>query len=189
MREVYDANVERVEEWLPKLSGSQTNDLEAFLDNWKENKDRYEAVAKAADLPPELVAAIHWRESTADFSTYLHQGDPLGKPAVHEPTNIPVFSDWDAAAAHALDSKSYVAEQLNIDNSTQEMAALATYAEYYNGLGYSYRDKPSPYVWAGTDQYKRGKYVSDGRYSKWTKDTQLGVVLMIQGIRDLEATE
>jgi lysozyme family protein len=86
-----------------------------------------------------------------------------------------------------LGLKSYVAEDLDIDNSTQEMAALATYAEYYNGLGYSYRDKPSPYVWSGTDQYKRGKYVSDGRYSAWAKDGQLGVVVMIQGIRALEA--
>ena len=186
MQSVYDANAVRAEEWLPRLSGSQASDLELFLNNWKANKAKYERVAAAADLPAELVAAIHWRESTADFSTYLHQGDPLGRPAVNWPTNIPVFHNWEDAAIHALKSKDYVADALSLDASTEELAALTTYAEYYNGLGYSYRDKPSPYVWAGTDQYKRGKFVADGRYNGWTKDSQLGVTIMIQGIRDLE---
>ncbi len=61
---------------------------------------------------------------------------------------------------------------------------MATYAEYYNGLGYYKRGRPSPYVFSGTDQYRRGKYVADGRYSRGARDRQLGVATMIQAIRE-----
>ena len=34
------------------------------------------------NVPAPLIAALHMRESSGKFNTYLHQGDPLGKPAV-----------------------------------------------------------------------------------------------------------
>ena len=187
MRDVYDANEERAEDWKEKLSKQQQSDLDDFYDNWEKNKSRYETVAAETGIPAALIAALHWRESTGDFTTYLHQGDPLGKKAVHVPKDIPLFHKWEPAAEHALDLKKSIRDDLSITEDTTDLAALATYAEYYNGLGYYNRDKPSPYVWAGTDQYTRGKYVSDGRYSSVTKDKQLGVVAMVQHIWDEDA--
>ena len=61
------------------------------------------------------------------------------------------------------------------------------YAEFYNGLGYHQRGVPSSYVWSGTDQYKSGKYVADGKYSASTKDTQLGVMAMMEKIDKADA--
>jgi len=34
---------------------------------------------------------------------------------------------------------------------------------------------PSPYVWSGTDQYNRGKYIADGHYDPHAIDKQLGM--------------
>ena len=41
------------------------------------------------------------------------------------------------------------------------IAGTLTQLEQYNGLGHAPRDVPSPYLWAGTDQYKSGKFVRE----------------------------
>lgn len=61
-----------------------------------------------------------------------------------------------------------------------------TIAEAYNGLGYARMGRPSPYIWSGTDQYVRGKYVSDGKYDANKVDTQLGVAVALQALIDLD---
>src|SRR6185369_1832675 len=49
-----------------------------------------------------------------------------------------------------------------------------TMLEKYNGLGYAAKGVPSPYIWAGTNQYQSGKYVRDHVYDPNAVDTQLG---------------
>jgi lysozyme family protein len=186
-RKVYDANVKRVENAKLKPTAAQNNDLKAFYKNWEKNRARYQTVAAKTGIPAELIAALHFRESSGNFGTYLHQGDKLGKPAVHVPEDIPLFHTWEPAAEHALKMKSSLKTNLNLTENTTDLAALATYAEYYNGLGYYNRGKPSPYVWSGTDQYNRGKYTSDGNYSRLVKDKQLGVIAMVRYIWEMDA--
>lgn len=183
--ESFTANQERVGSMQVGLSESQMRDMSVFVDKWEQNKNRYQAVSLLTNMPPELIAAIHWRESSGRFDTYLHQGDPLGRPAVNWPNNIPVFHVWEDAAVHALNMKDSLREQLEIDAATKDATLLATYAEAYNGLGYHYRDKPSPYVYSGTSEYSSGKFVSDGRYNAATVDQQLGVMPMLGAIGGL----
>jgi peptidoglycan hydrolase-like protein with peptidoglycan-binding domain len=183
-RDVYQDNQARLSKMQPSLSRSQEGELEAFLRNWDKNQGRYEAIEKKAGLPAELIAALHFREASANFGTYLHQGDPLGRPAVHWPTNIPVFHKWEEAAVHALGTQRGIQDLFNIDANTTDMAALSSYAEYYNGLGYYDKGKPSPYVFAGSNQYRGGKYVADGRYDPDHVDQQLGVATMLTALRD-----
>ncbi len=186
MRRVYDAARKRLEAmgWL--LRRYHKRDLAKFYANYQANKARYERVAAKTGIPAELIAALHWRESSGSFSKYLHQGDPLGRPARHVPKNIPVFYKWEDAAIHALRMKRSIRDRLRITSSTTDPAALATFAEYYNGLGYFNKGRPSPYVFSGTDQYTSGKYIRDRVYASWVKDRQLGVMAMIQYIRAME---
>lgn len=164
------------------LSSSQQNELRLFQENWVAHKARYQRVAAKTGVPAELIAAIHYRESSMDFGTYLHQGDKLGKKAVHVPKNIPIFYDWEEAAVHALNMKKGLREGLGMTEDTTDEVAMASYAEAYNGLGYSQRGVASPYVYAGTDQYSKGLYVSDGKYSKDAKDRRLGVFALTRGV-------
>jgi lysozyme family protein len=165
------------------LTPRQEKDMEQFIKNWESHKARYEKVAETAGVPAKLIASLHWRESTGDFGTYLHQGDPLGKQAVNEPANIPIFKQWEPAAEHALDMKKGIRDAYKIDENTTDEAALASYAERYNGLGYfNHRAMASPYVYSGTDQYKKGKYVGDGDWDPNHKDGQLGVLAMLRRI-------
>lgn len=187
MAAVYDKHAKSMPKVSYNLRGTQSSDLKSFYANWKKNKARYEAVEAKTGVPAELIAALHWRESTANFKTYLHQGDPLGRKAVHVPKNIPLFHKWENAAVHALNMKGSIRKKLGITATTTDMAALATFAEYYNGLGYHYKKTASPYVYSGTNQYSRGKYVADGRYSRTHRDNQLGVVTMLNYITEMEA--
>lgn len=179
-KRAFDANAAR----LPgmELSGTHQGELDGFMAHWKQHKARYEQVAAKVDLPAPLIAALHWRESSGDFTRYLHQGDRLGRPAVNVPKNIPVFHEWEPAAIHALNMKGSIAKQLALDGQTKDLAAIATYAEMYNGLGYHYKGKASPYVYAGTNKYTKGKYVKDGVYNANVKDQQVGVMAMWEAI-------
>ena len=168
------------------LSEGQLRDMRRFQENWLTNQYRYQAVSSLTNVPAELIAALHWRESTGNFGTYLHQGDPLGQPAVNWPTNIPVFDRWEDAAVHALNMKRGLQSQLQMTADTTSTPTIATYAEAYNGLGYQYRNIPSPYVYSGTNQYTSGKYVRDGVFNGSAVDTQLGVLPMVGAIGGLD---
>jgi hypothetical protein len=70
---------------------------------------------------------------------------------------------------------------------------MLTNLERYNGLGYAagplkgkYPPMPSPYVWAGTNQQVKGKYVRDGVFDPNHMDTQLGVAGLILTMMQLD---
>lgn len=157
------------------LSDVQKNELEAFKKNWNENKDKYEAVEEATGMPAELVAAIHWREGSGNFNTYLHNGQKLGQTTTLVPKGI-YFEDWTEAAIDAVTN--YGTSLSSIDPNNIE--TYYDYAEHYNGMGYANRGLPSPYVWAGTDNYEKGKYVADGKFDANYVDQQLGVAVMLR---------
>ena len=179
---IYADHQKHTEAMTTELSADQANDVKNFRAHYEKNAARYEKVGKETGLPAPLIAAIHWRESHGNFNTYLHQGDPLGKPAVHEPTDIPLFTEWEPAAVHALKQKSNVAKSLAMDKDTTDLAAMATYAEFYNGLGYRQHGVESPYVYSGTDQYTGGKYNADGQFSAKSRDQQTGVLPLIESV-------
>lgn len=159
------------------LSGVQENELEAFKKNWEENKDKYEAVEEATGMPAELVAAIHWREGSGNFNTYLHNGQQLGQTTTIVPKGI-YFEDWTAAAIDAVTN--YGSDLSSID--PDDISTYYDYAEHYNGMGYANKGLPSPYVWAGTSNYQSGKYVADGQFDPNYVDQQLGVAVMLRAL-------
>ncbi|XUM22232.1 hypothetical protein ACRAVF_00975 [Bradyrhizobium oligotrophicum S58] len=63
-----------------------------------------------------------------------------------------------------------------------------TLLEQYNGLGYARRGVPSPYVWAGTDQYRAGKYVRDGVYDSQAVDRQPGCAGLLKTMMEIDAS-
>ncbi len=155
------------------MTDAQKSELAKFKGNFEQNKQRYQAVADKTGIPAELIAALHWRESSGNFNTYMHNGDPLGSPTTHYPQGK-LFYDWESSAVDALSTDKY---------GTVVEGDVKTYydfAEHYNGLGYRNKGLASPYVWSGTTNYKGGKYVADGQFSASAIDKQLGVAVMLQ---------
>lgn len=133
-------------------------------------KARYQAVEKRTGVPWWFIAVIHEREASQRWDRSLAQGDYWNKKSVHVPANRGPFNSWEDAAYDALVNCAPYAAR----NKDWSIGNALTMLEKYNGLGYYRKGIPSPYIWAGTDQYSRGKYIADGKFDPNAVDAQLG---------------
>lgn len=145
-----------------------------------QHQSRYEEISEATGIPWELIAGIHYRESSFNFDTYLHNGEQLGRTTTLVPAWL-LFHDWGTAAEHALTQWNYQYGRPGED----DLAAQADFAERFNGLGYRNRGLNSPYVWAGTTQYEGqwGMFVADGQFDRGTSDPRVGVMPIVMVLR------
>lgn len=134
------------------------------------NKLVYEDIEKATGVPWWFVGVTHYRESNLDMNTQLAQGDPLNKVSTHVPKGRGPFTSFKDGAVDALVNCAPYAAR----NKDWSLGNALTMLEKYNGLGYANKGIPSPYIWAGTNQYVSGKYVSDGVFDAQAVDQQLG---------------
>jgi len=145
-------------------------------------KTQYQAVERRTSVPWFFIAVVHERESSQNWAGSLAQGDPWNKVSVHVPIGRGPFASWADAAVDALESCPPYAGR----NHDWSVGGILTMLEQYNGLGYAMRGLPSPYVWSGTDQYSRGKFVRDGFYDPNKVDTQLGCAGLLMAMRALD---
>lgn len=149
------------------------------------HRERYDAVSKTTGVPWDVIGVIHYRESSGDFKGVLHNGQKIiGKDT--KTTIVPKgrgpFSTWEEAAIDALMNCAPYAGK----NKDWSIGGTLDILERYNGLGYRKKGLPSPYLWAGTDQYVKGKYVADGKYDPEHVDKQLGTAAIFMRLRDME---
>jgi lysozyme family protein len=145
-------------------------------------KKRYQAVEAKTGVPWFIIAVIHMRESSQKWDRSLAQGDPIDRVSVHVPAGRGPFASWEDAAIDALvNCHPFLARKKNWSLGP----ALAN-LEAYNGVGYANKGRPSPYLWAGTDQYVSGKYVRDGVYDPNHIDTQPGCAALIKEMQRLD---
>jgi lysozyme family protein len=145
-------------------------------------KARYQAVEAKTGVPWFIIAVIHEREASQNWNTQLGQGDPLGSVSVHVPAGRGPFATWEAGAVDALVScPPYLAR-----HKDWTLGPTLTALETYNGIGYAARGLPSPYVWAGTNQYGSGKFVRDGVYDPSKVDAQMGCAAMLMAMMAID---
>lgn len=150
------------------------------------HKRAYTDVAKQIGCPWEFIAAIHMRESNAHFGGVLHNGERIigrHRKTKLVPRGRGPFVSWEEAAIDALELK----RLHKIDDWSDGRVCFEL--ERYNGWGYRGRGKSkrSPYLWAGTNHQKAGKYIADGKYSSKAWDKQLGALPVLKMIRQLDA--
>jgi lysozyme family protein len=147
-------------------------------------KSRYQAVFAKTGVPWPAIAVIHERECSQDWTRSIAQGDLWDRVSVHVPAGRGPFKSWEDAAVDALNDCAPYAGR----NNDWSIGALLTKLEEYNGLGYAARGVPSPYVWAGTDQYRSGKYVRDGVYDPDVIDSQAGCAGLLMAMKAFDAS-
>lgn len=162
---------------------TRSSQINAQADKIIANRSRYELVSKATGVPWDVIGVIHYRESANDFRGVLHNGQKIigtGKKTTLVPKGRGPFATWEAAAVDALaNCHPHLAK-----NKDWSLGRTLDLLERYNGLGYRNKGLPSPYLWAGTDQYAKGKYVADGRYDANHVDQQLGVAALLMKLRE-----
>lgn len=149
------------------------------------NRSRYEKVSAKTGVPWWFIGVIHSLECGLRFSGHLHNGDslkgrtrrvPAGRPRVGSPP----FT-WEESACDALTMKGlHKLTDWSIERVCYEL-------ERYNGWGYRlYHSRTlSPYLWAGTTHYARGKYVADGKWSSSAVSQQSGAVALLKSLEGL----
>lgn len=145
-------------------------------------KARYQAVEAKTGVPWYFIAVTHEREASQKWNAQLGQGDPLDRRSIHVPKGRGPFNTWEDGAYDALVNCAPYA----VRNKDWSIGGLLTMLELYNGLGYANKGLPSPYVWSGTDQYQRGKYVSDGVFDPGVVDRQLGCAGLLLAMQQLD---
>lgn len=132
----------------------------------------YDPVEKAMGIPWYMIAALDMREEDFNHSGYLGNGDPFYRVTTHVPRGRGPFKSWYDGAIDAL-RLDHVAPAFG-EGSHWDIVTVLIACEKYNGLGYAAHGLPSPYVWAGTNVQRAGKYTSDGHWSSVAWDTQPG---------------
>lgn len=160
------------------IDSDKTDELTHIIDKIAINKEKYQEVEKITTVPWYVVAVIHYRESSLNFTRHLHNGDRLSDRTIHVPKGRPLKGNppftWVESAVDALKLKSYhTCTDWSIEN-------ILNLLERYNGLGYKKKGLPSPYLWSWSNLYQRGKYVSDGRYDPAAIDKQCGTAVLIK---------
>lgn len=147
-------------------------------------KVRYQVVEARTGVPWVFIAVTHQRESSQNWTRSLAQGDPIDRVSTHVPAGRGPFASWEDAAYDALvNCGPYTAR-----NKDWSIGGMLTKLEEYNGLGYFRRGISSPYIWSGTDQYSRGKYVRDGVFDPDEIDKQLGCAGLILAMMQLDSS-
>ena len=147
-------------------------------------KRRYQVVEHVTGVPWWFIAVVHERESSQDWRASLAQGDPWNQVSVHVPAGRGPFTSWEDAAIDAL----ITCPPFTARNTDWSIGGVLTQLERYNGLGYYSRGLPSPYIWAGTDQYVRGKFVRDGVFDPNAVDSQLGCAGLLKAMQAIDPT-
>ncbi len=180
---MYEKLKKELEDAKPNMDKSKQANADEFKKHYEANHERYEAVAHETGIPAPLIGAINWRESSGHFNTYLHNGDPLGKPTVNVPKGKFFKKDeWDKAAADALKPFKKCAQEMGMTETTTDRAKMAAFAEHYNGTGYLNHGLGSAYANSGNTLYTTGFYPSDGKWNFDAVDPRPGVVPLVDNI-------
>ena len=168
------------------ISTARQATVDAIARKLLANKSRYQSIESQTGVPWYMIAALHMRESDADFSTHLHNGDPLTGRTYHVPAGRPRTGNppfrWEESAIDALTMHGF--------NEIHDwpIERVAYECEKYNGWGYRNHGVPSAYLWSFSNIYDGGKYVADGVWSAVAQDQQCGVMPMISRMMALDAS-
>ena len=139
-------------------------------------KPIYEKVSAVTKhkVPWEIIACIHALETNLNFNLGLHSGEPWDEKTKKVPKGKGPFASWEDAAVDALNSKPAPIKY--------NLFGWLHWLEGFNGYGYLWYhpEVNSPYLWAGTTEYSRGKYTADGKFDKNAVSKQLGAVLLLK---------
>jgi lysozyme family protein len=155
-------------------------EVESIIIKIDANRSTYDKVEAALGVPWYVVGVIHNMESSLNFTTHLHNGDPLTARTVQVPAGRPKLGNppftWEESAEDALTLK-----RLGADTDWTLAGSLYR-LEQYNGWGYRlhHPEVLSPYLWSNSNQYTSGKYIADGTWSDTAVSKQCGAAVILR---------
>lgn len=148
------------------------------VDHLVSNAPRYKALGTSLQIPWFFVGVIHSLESNFDFTSHLHNGDPLSARTVHVPEKRPTQGEppftWEESATDALRMKGFSGQ------ADWSLARMLFRWESYNGFGYRRLGLPSPYLWSFSQHYTKGLFVKDHVFDPDKVSRQCGAAVLLR---------
>ena len=142
----------------------------------------WRSVTDATGVPLLWGVPSNEREDSSDYTRSPAQGDRWDRVSVNVPRGLGPYLNWGASAVAA-----YKIDHLDRVGAANWTWARACYeGELFNGFGPRNHGKHSGYLWAWTNVYTGGKYVSDGVWDPNAHDQQCGMVPMMIMLRRLD---
>jgi lysozyme family protein len=163
------------------IRGNRLDTVDWYLEKINKNKARYQEIERQTGVPWYWIGITHGLEAGFNFSSHLHNGDPLNArtfqvPAGRPKTGKPPFT-WEFSAIDALKYEGF-----DKWNDWTKISILAYTFEKYNGFGYrnSSINIPSPYLWSFGNHYSKGKFVKDGIFDRNAVSGQAGAMVILK---------
>ena len=151
-----------------------------YVKRLRQGQSIYQQLGDELGIPWPFIGVIHGMECGFNFTTHLHNGDPLAARTTHVPAGRPAAGSppftWRESARDALIFKGY--HQIDEWSVARQLYLL----ERYNGMGYRRRGVPTPYLWSFSTLYDKGKFVADGRFDPQAVSRQCGAALMLKAM-------
>ncbi len=159
-------------------SPDKKQNIEHYMTNLDRGRATYEKVSAATGVPWFFIGITHGMEGGFNFTTHLHNGDPLGARTVHVPRGRPPFGSppfaWHDSAIDALRF-----QQLDQEHDWS-LARILFRFERFNGMGYRSLGVPSPYLWSHSNLYTKGKFKADGQFDPDLVSKQTGAAVQLK---------
>lgn len=161
------------------LRPDRVGTVDWYVNQIVRHKDRYMKVQESTGVPWFWVGITHGLEGGFDFTTHLHNGDPLSARTVQVPAGRPTTGtapfSWEFSALDAINMTGYPTWR------DWHLPSILAYSfERYNGFGYRNKGIVSPYLWSFSYHYGRGKYTADGYYDPYAVSEQAGAMVVLK---------
>ena len=151
------------------------------------NQSRYATAVAGTTVPWWFIAIVHAMECSLRFDQHLHNGDPIEARTVRVPKDRPPAGSppftWEESARDSI-----IYEKLDkIDDWSLPSAFY--HWHLYNGINNEYKRRgiPTPYLWSGSQHYRKGKYVADHVFDPEAVSQQVGAAVLLNALVDLGA--
>lgn len=143
----------------------------------------YKEIEDESKVPWAMLAVIHRREASSNFSRYLGNGQPLSQRTTIVPRNRGPFTGPNAFIVGALDAIKIEGWGAITDWRVEKQLY---YCLLFNGVGSEAWSHPSSYIWGGTNIQQPGKWVRDHVWDPHFPDTQPGCAPLLKAIAKLD---
>lgn len=154
------------------------DNLEFYMTKLGKGRASYEQVAMATGVPWFFIGITHGMEGGFNFTTHLHNGDPLSARTVNVPAGRPPFGmppfAWHDSAIDAIRFDSLHEE------TDWSLPRILFRFEKFNGMGYRRLGVPTPYLWSHSQLYAKGKFTSDGSFDPDAISKQTGAAVQLK---------
>lgn len=141
-----------------------------------QNLEHYKEAQELSGVPWQVIAVIHVMEAAGNMTRQILNGEKWDQETVLVPKGEGPFNSWAESTKRAF--------ELSKPMKNWSIPNTLYFLEGHNGWGYRriHSDVLSPYLWSGSNHYKKGKYVADGKWDKNYVSKQIGAAVILKAL-------